>query len=50
MVAGNARQAQLESAMADFDNVVVKPYRLDDLLQTMEKGVARDAGRPRVLP
>ncbi|CAK9780214.1 unnamed protein product [Cutaneotrichosporon oleaginosum] len=39
---GNARHAQLESAMADFDAVVVKPYRLDDLLQTMERVMARE--------
>jgi CheY-like chemotaxis protein len=43
--AGNARQAQLESKMADFDEVVVKPYRLDDLLQTMEKAMAQDTRR-----
>ena len=34
---GNARQAQIDGQMADFDDVVVKPYRLDDLLRKIEK-------------
>ncbi|KAL1405641.1 hypothetical protein Q8F55_009280 [Vanrija albida] len=39
---GNARQAQIEQAMADFDAVIVKPYRLDRLLRVIE--VAVDVG------
>lgn len=37
---GNARQAKLDDQMIDFDEVVVKPYRLDNLLLKIE-GVAR---------
>ncbi|WOO85364.1 Sensor histidine kinase TmoS [Vanrija pseudolonga] len=39
---GNARQAQIESAMADFDAVIVKPYRLGILLRVIE--VSADVG------
>ncbi|BEI98772.1 hypothetical protein CcaverHIS631_0310710 [Cutaneotrichosporon cavernicola] len=38
---GNARQAQVPEAMADFTDVVVKPYRLDDLLRTIDDSIRR---------
>ena len=40
-VAGNARQVQIDEAMADFDDVVIKPYRLDNLLKKMENLIRR---------
>ncbi|TXT14114.1 uncharacterized protein COLE_00307 [Cutaneotrichosporon oleaginosum] len=44
---GNARQAQVPEAMADFTDVVVKPYRLDDLLRTIDDSIRTHAGEPR---
>ncbi|BEJ14043.1 hypothetical protein CspHIS471_0312170 [Cutaneotrichosporon sp. HIS471] len=38
---GNARQAQVPEAMADFTDVVVKPYRLDDLLRTIDDSMRK---------
>jgi CheY-like chemotaxis protein len=36
-IAGNARQGQIDEAKAaGMDDVVIKPYRLDDLLQKIE--------------
>ncbi|GMK53719.1 hypothetical protein CspeluHIS016_0103050 [Cutaneotrichosporon spelunceum] len=40
---GNARQAQVPEAMADFTDVVVKPYRLDNLLQTIDDSIVKHA-------
>lgn len=35
--AGNARQGQIDEAKAaGMDDVIIKPYRLDDLLQKIE--------------
>lgn len=41
MLAGNARQVQIDEAMVDFTDVVVKPYRLDDLLHKIEDIMGR---------
>jgi len=36
---GNARSAQVQSARdAGMDDVMIKPYKIDDLLQTMRRG------------
>lgn len=32
--------------MADFTDVVVKPYRLDDLLRTIESSIRKHAKSP----
>jgi CheY-like chemotaxis protein len=56
--AGNARQAQLDDHMANFDEVVVKPYRLDDLLHKIEQVIRQveqvpknnGSGGGRVIP
>lgn len=37
--AGNARQASLTESMKDFDEVVIKPYRLDELLGKVEHAI-----------
>jgi hypothetical protein len=42
--AGNARQALIDDAMADFDEVTVKPYRLDQLLRKMEDAIRKING------
>ncbi|WOO83027.1 Sensor histidine kinase TmoS [Vanrija pseudolonga] len=33
---GNARQVQVDASMADFNAVLVKPYRLDELLRNID--------------
>lgn len=44
--AGNARQGQIDEAKAaGMDDVVIKPYRLDDLLQKIENMVRIRASR-----
>ncbi|KAL1413038.1 hypothetical protein Q8F55_000787 [Vanrija albida] len=44
---GNARQALINEAMADFDGVVVKPYRLDQLLGKIEELTKADLNRAK---
>ncbi|CAK9784840.1 unnamed protein product [Cutaneotrichosporon oleaginosum] len=36
---GNARHAQIGEKMADFDDVVVKPYRIHEMLDQIERAV-----------
>jgi CheY-like chemotaxis protein len=44
--AGNARQGQIDEAKAaGMDDVIIKPYRLDDLLQKIENMMRIRASR-----
>jgi len=41
---GNARQGQIDEAKASgMDEVIIKPYRLDDLLQKIEEMIGLKA-------
>lgn len=43
--AGNARQATIDIKMVDFDDVVVKPYRINVLLERMDTLVRGARGK-----
>jgi DNA-binding response OmpR family regulator len=44
-VTANARSIHVEKAMeAGMDNVITKPYRMDELVRQIERFVNRDGG------